>query len=93
MHCALYGKDFRTAGRHAYETFQQRGWTQIIGDSLIENTLSMLCFAMALVVCALGEQWRWRAHTRTHTHTHTHTFTHAARACDLSATWAGRGIA
>ena len=38
---ALYGKDFRTAGREVQAMFDQRGWTAVINDDLVSKTLGV----------------------------------------------------
>jgi hypothetical protein len=53
----LYGYSLLTAGSHATELFQKRGWTTIVSDDLVSNVLFMFslvlggltgCFAMLL---------------------------------------------
>lgn len=52
---ALYGKDFRSAGRDTLRLFRDRGWSFLLTDSLIASVLAVGC----LVVGALGAvPWR-----------------------------------
>ncbi len=47
VYSAAYGTNFATSGARVWELFKKRGWTQIISDNLIGNTLGLGVFATA----------------------------------------------
>ena len=49
IYVAVYGYPYITAGKKVINLFQQRGWTVIINDNLVSNTLNILSFAIGLV--------------------------------------------
>ncbi len=49
VYSASYGENFATSGGRVWELFKKRGWTAIIADSLIGNTLGLGVFATACV--------------------------------------------
>lgn len=54
MYVAVYGHDFRTAGREVFNLFEGLGWTAIVNDDLIEHVLGFGCFATAAIVGLIG---------------------------------------
>lgn len=57
---AIYGKDFRTAGRDTMRLFRDRGWSALLNDTLVSSVLAVGC----LVVGTLLLQYslaRWLA--------------------------------
>jgi len=51
---ALYGKDFRTAGREVQAMFDQRGWTAVINDDLVSKTLGVANLGVGAVTGFAG---------------------------------------
>lgn len=51
---ALYGKDFRTAGREVHALFDQRGWTAVINDDLVSRTLGVANLGVGAVTGFAG---------------------------------------
>jgi len=49
VYSAAYGTNFATSGARVWELFKKRGWTQIVSDNLISNTLGLGVFATACV--------------------------------------------
>ncbi|CAF4814143.1 unnamed protein product [Rotaria sp. Silwood1] len=54
IYAALTGQGFVQASRSFIKLFQQRGWTMVINDSLIETTMLILNFAIGLISAAVG---------------------------------------
>ena len=50
----IYGYSFRVAGKAVFELFGDRGWTLIINDSLIENTLSLVALMNGALCAGVG---------------------------------------
>jgi hypothetical protein len=46
VYVGLYGYDYLTAGRKVLGLFQERGWTTIINDNLVQRTLVLVCFVI-----------------------------------------------
>ncbi|GMI19016.1 hypothetical protein TeGR_g11516 [Tetraparma gracilis] len=46
---AIYGYDFRKAGKAVFDMFKKLGWTTIINDDLIENALSFGAMGVGLI--------------------------------------------
>ncbi|TYZ59550.1 hypothetical protein PybrP1_009583 [[Pythium] brassicae (nom. inval.)] len=51
---ALYGKDFRTAGRDTRQLFRDRGWSFLLTDSLIASVLSVGCLVVGVLSGVIG---------------------------------------
>jgi len=51
---AIYGSDFKTAGREVWQLFSNRGWTAIVNDDLTERVLRLGCVVVAVVTGYLG---------------------------------------
>lgn len=54
VYVGLYGFGYLEAGREVINLFQQRGWTAIITDDLVDNVLWMMSLAIGLVVGLLA---------------------------------------
>jgi hypothetical protein len=54
VYSAAYGSNFATSGARVWDLFTERGWTGIINDSLIGNTLSLGVFATACLTSAFA---------------------------------------
>lgn len=54
VYVGLYGLPFAKAGRAAFQLFKSRGWTAIINDDLIENTLSFAALVTGGLTGALS---------------------------------------
>ena len=50
----LYGYDYLTAGRNVVQLFRDRGWTTLISDDLVTNTLSLTSLVVGLCTGAVG---------------------------------------
>ena len=50
----IYGYSFGVAGKAVFELFGTRGWSMIINDSLIENTLSLAAFMNGALCAGIG---------------------------------------
>jgi len=46
---AIYGKDFKTAGKEVYYLFKRMGWIAIVNDDLVARTMNMICLINGLV--------------------------------------------
>jgi hypothetical protein len=46
---AIYGYDFKTAGKSVFAMFKKLGWTTIINDDLVETALNFGCLAVGMV--------------------------------------------
>ena len=51
---AIYGHDFKTAGRAVFDLFRRMGWTTIINDDLIEMTLNIGSLGVAGLTALAG---------------------------------------
>ncbi|GMI45134.1 hypothetical protein TrCOL_g588 [Triparma columacea] len=51
---AIYGYDFKTAGRSVFDLFKKLGWTTIINDDLIETALSFGCVGTGFLTALVG---------------------------------------
>jgi hypothetical protein len=54
VYVGLYGYSYLEAGRNVMVLFQQKGWTTIITDSMVENVLSMTSVGIGLVTGLVG---------------------------------------
>jgi len=54
VYVGLYGYDYLTAGQKVVRLFQERGWTTIIQDDLIQRALQLVTLALGLATAALG---------------------------------------
>jgi len=53
VYVGLYGYEYAEAGKNVMTLFKQRGWTTIITDDLVSNTLSLMCLVLSgLAGCA-----------------------------------------
>ena len=63
VYVGLYGYDYVTAGKKVISLFQERGWTTIISDNLVQRTLVLVCLVIAgltgLVGCGLAKVSGW----------------------------------
>lgn len=50
----IYGYSFSVAGKAVFELFGARGWSLIINDSLIENTLSLVALMNGALCAGIG---------------------------------------
>ena len=50
----LYGYSYLDAGRNVITLFQNKGWTAIITDDLIENVLLMMSVVIGLISGMIG---------------------------------------
>lgn len=53
----LYGYDYLTAGQKVVRLFQERGWTTIIQDDLIQRALQMVTLGLGLTMAVLSVAW------------------------------------
>ena len=51
---AIYGYDFKTAGRNVFDLFKRLGWTTIINDDLIDTALTFGCIGAGLITGFIG---------------------------------------
>lgn len=51
VYVGIYGYGFKKAGASVFQLFKSRGWTALINDDLIDNTL-VLCSVMIGALCA-----------------------------------------
>lgn len=54
IYVGLYGYSYLEAGKNVFTLFQQKGWTVIINDDLVSNTLSLFCLVIGLLTGAVG---------------------------------------
>mmetsp|Transcript_5266 Transcript_5266/g.15270 ORF Transcript_5266/g.15270 Transcript_5266/m.15270 type:complete len:434 (-) Transcript_5266:4582-5883(-) len=54
VYVGLYGYKYVDAGKNVSTLFQQRGWTTIISDDLVSNTLSLVCLALGALSGCIG---------------------------------------
>lgn len=54
VYVGLYGYSYLEAGRNVMILFQQRGWTSIIADSMVENVLCMTSVGIGLLTGLVG---------------------------------------
>ena len=54
MYVGLYGYSYLDAGRNVITLFQNKGWTAIITDDLIENVLLMMSVVIGLISGMIG---------------------------------------
>lgn len=54
MYVGLYGFSYLEAGREVINLFQQKGWTAIITDDLVDNVLFMVSLGIGLGSGLLG---------------------------------------
>ncbi|KAL7470443.1 hypothetical protein ACHAXS_010696 [Conticribra weissflogii] len=54
IYVGLYGYSYLEAGKNVFTLFQQKGWTVIINDDLVSNTLSLFCLVIGLLTGAIG---------------------------------------
>jgi len=50
----IYGYSFAVAGQAVFDLFKTRGWTMIINDGLIENTLSLVALMNGALCAGVG---------------------------------------
>ena len=50
----IYGTSFVTSGKAVFALFKQKGWTAIINDNLIQNTLSFAALIVACLMAGVG---------------------------------------
>lgn len=50
----LYGYNYLDAGRNVITLFQNKGWTSIISENLVDNVLLMLSVAVGLITGLVG---------------------------------------
>jgi hypothetical protein len=58
---AIYGKDFRTAGRDVWQLFRQRGWTMVVNDTLLSGVLAVGCLVVGATSGVIGSSWMYLA--------------------------------
>ena len=51
---AIYGYDFRKAGKSVFDLFHRLGWTAIINDSLIDDTLNWMALGCGAITATIG---------------------------------------
>lgn len=54
VYCAVHGQSFLQGGRSVMQLFQQRGWTTIITDMMVDTVLFMVAVGVALTVGILS---------------------------------------
>jgi hypothetical protein len=54
VYIGMYGFSYMEAGREVINLFQQRGWTVLITDDLVDNVLFMLSLVIGLITGVLG---------------------------------------
>jgi len=54
IYVGLYGYSYVEAGRNVFTLFQQKGWTVIVADNLVDNVLLMVSLVVGLVVGFVG---------------------------------------
>lgn len=52
--CDQYGYGYFEAGKNVITLFKQKGWTVIVNDDLIANTLSLFNMVVGLLVGGFG---------------------------------------
>lgn len=51
---AIYGMDFKSAGKAVFNLFKSKGWTTIINDDLIDTALSFGCLGCGILTGFIG---------------------------------------
>lgn len=51
---AIYGYDFKAAGKAVFDLFRSKGWTTIINDDLIDTALSFGCMGCGVLTGFIG---------------------------------------
>eukprot|EP00567_Pseudictyota_dubia_P016413 CAMPEP_0197443478 /NCGR_PEP_ID=MMETSP1175-20131217/9210_1 /TAXON_ID=1003142 /ORGANISM="Triceratium dubium, Strain CCMP147" /LENGTH=487 /DNA_ID=CAMNT_0042974113 /DNA_START=178 /DNA_END=1638 /DNA_ORIENTATION=+ len=54
IYVGLYGYKYVEAGKNVMTLLRQRGWTTIITDDLVSNTLSLICVVLAALTGCAG---------------------------------------
>lgn len=64
VYVGLYGYNYIEAGKNVMTLLRQRGWTVIITDDLVSNTLSLICLVLAgisgcagIIIDAMCKEW------------------------------------
>ena len=72
VYIGLYGYDYLTAGKRAYELFHNRGWTMILQDDLVTRVMLWMSLVLAggtavvgVVLATLWQPLRWWTSTET----------------------------
>jgi hypothetical protein len=54
VYVGLYGYDYWTAGKQVTTLFQQRGWSVIVNDQLVNRSLAMMSTLIAFITGVIG---------------------------------------
>mmetsp|Transcript_56031 Transcript_56031/g.119144 ORF Transcript_56031/g.119144 Transcript_56031/m.119144 type:complete len:497 (+) Transcript_56031:154-1644(+) len=54
VYVGMYGYGYIEAGKNVITLFQQRGWSVIVSDNLIDNVLSLFCLIIGLLTGCAG---------------------------------------
>lgn len=54
IYVGLYGYSFIEASKNVFTLFQNRGWTAIIADNLVDTVLAMVCVCVGLLTGIIG---------------------------------------
>jgi hypothetical protein len=54
IYVGLYGYSFMDASKNVFTLFQNRGWTAIIADNLVDTVLAMVCVCVCLLTGIVG---------------------------------------
>lgn len=54
MYVGLYGYSYLDAGKNVIQLFQNKGWSAIVADNLVDNVLFMVSVGIGLITGLIG---------------------------------------